>query len=52
MASGAKIFVVEDEEASSYTAKRLANEYEDGLSATVYGVMNSDGEYTTLYIQK
>ena len=52
LASGAKIFVIEDEEASSYTAKKLANEYENGLRATVYGVMNSDGEYTTLYIQK
>ena len=50
LASGAKIYVIEDEEASSYTAKKLANEYEDGLKATVYGVMNADGEYTSIYV--
>ena len=50
LASGAKIYVIEDEEASSYTAKKLANEYKDGLKATVYGVMNADGEYTSIYV--
>ena len=50
LASGAKIFVVDGDDVSSYTAKKLANEYEDGLDATIYGVMNADGEYTTLYV--
>ncbi len=51
MASGAKIFVIDDDDVSTYTAKKLANEYEDGgLNARVTGVLNADGEYSYLYI--
>ena len=51
MASGAKIFVIDDDDVSTYTAKKLANEYEDGgLNARVTGVVNADGEYSYLYI--
>ncbi len=51
MASGAKIFVIDDDDVSTYTAKKLANEYEDGgLDARVTGVLNADGEYSYLYI--
>ena len=53
MASGAKIFVIDDDDVSTYTAKKLANEYEDGgLNARVTGVVNADGEYSALYICK
>ena len=51
MASGAKIFVIDGDDVSTYTAKKLANEYEDGgLNARVTGVVNADGEYSYLYI--
>ena len=51
LASGAKIFVVEDGDVSTYTAKKLANEYDEtNLKATIYGVMNADGEYTSIYV--
>lgn len=51
MASGAKIFVIDGDDVSTYTAKKLANEYEDGgLDARVTGVLNADGEYSYLYI--
>ena len=51
MASGAKIFVIDGDDVSTYTAKKLANEYEDGgLNARVTGVLNADGEYSYLYI--
>ncbi len=51
MASGAKIFVIDGDDVSTYTAKKLANEYEDGgLDARVTGVVNADGEYSYLYI--
>ena len=51
LASGAKIFVVEDGDVSTYTAKKLANEYDKtNLNATIYGVMNADGEYTSIYV--
>ena len=51
LASGAKIFVVEDGDVSTYTAKKLANEYDETkLKATIYGVMNADGEYTSIYV--
>ena len=51
LASGAKIFVVEDGDVSTYTAKKLANEYDKtNLKATIYGVMNADGEYTSIYV--
>ena len=51
MASGAKIFVIDVDDVSTYTAKKLANEYEDGgLDARVTGVVNADGEYSYLYI--
>ena len=51
LASGAKIFVVEDGDVSTYTAKKLANEYDKTkLNATIYGVMNADGEYTSIYV--
>ena len=51
LASGAKIFVVEDGDVSTYTAKKLANEYDEtDLKATIYGVMNADGEYTSIYV--
>ena len=51
LASGAKIFVVEDGDVSTYTAKKLANEYDvKPLNATIYGVMNADGEYTSIYV--
>ena len=51
LASGAKIFVVEDGDVSTYTAKKLANEYDETkLNATIYGVMNADGEYTSIYV--
>ena len=50
MASGAKIFVIDGDDVSTYTAKKLANEYEDGgLNARVTGVVNADGEYSYLY---
>ena len=51
MASGAKIFVIEGDDVSTYTAKKLANEYENGgLDARVTGVLNADGEYSYLFI--
>ena len=51
LASGAKIFVIEDGDVSTYTAKKLANEYDETkLKATIYGVMNADGEYTSIYV--
>ena len=51
LASGAKIFVVEDGDVSTYTAKKLANEYDvKALNATIYGVMNADGEYSSIYV--
>ena len=48
------IFVIEDkDDVSTVTAKKLANDYEKGgLNATIYGVMNSNDEYTALYIVK
>ena len=55
LASGAKIFVIAaDGSVSTSTAKNLANKYAAGkenLTATIYGAMNADGEYSSLYIQ-
>ena len=51
LASGAKIFVIDGDDVSTYTAKKLANEYDEtNLKATIYGVMNADGEYTSIYV--
>ena len=51
MASGAKIFVIEGDDVTTYTAKKLANEYaEGGLDARVTGVLNADGEYSYLFV--
>ena len=50
LASGAKIFVIDGDDVSTFTAKKLASEYENGLTGTIYGVMNADGEYATLYV--
>ena len=46
------IFVIEDkDDVSTVTAKKLASDYEKGgLNADIYGVLNSDDEYTALYI--
>ena len=46
------IFVIEDgDDVSTVTAKKLASDYEKGgLNANIYGVLNSDDEYTALYI--
>ncbi len=52
MATGAKVFVAEGGDVDTFTAKALAKEYENGLSATVYGVKNADGDFTALYIAK
>ena len=54
MADDFTIFVIEDtDDVSTVTAKKLANDYEKGgLNATIYGVMNSNDEYTDLYIVK
>ena len=42
LASGAKIFVIDGDDVSTYTAKKLANEYDEtSLKATIYGVMNA-----------
>ena len=54
MADDATIYVIEDGEVETITAKKLAKTYaggEDGetLAGTVYGVL-VDGEYTALYI--
>ena len=54
MADDFTIFVIEDkDDVSTVTAKKLANDYKNGgLDATIYGVMNSNDEYTALYIVK
>ena len=50
MADDATIYVIEDGEVETITAKKLAKTYEEGgLAGTVYGVL-VDGEYTALYI--
>ena len=46
-------YAIDDGDVKTVTAKKLANDYEKGgLNATIYGVMNSDDEYTALYIVK
>ena len=43
--------MIDGDDVSTYTAKKLANEYEDGgLNARVTGVVNADVEYSYLYI--
>ena len=50
MADDAVIYVIEDDEVETITAKKLAKTYEEGgLAGTVYGVL-VDGEYAALYI--
>ena len=55
LASGAKIFVIAaDGSVSTSTAKNLATKYaadKATLDATVYGAMNADGEYSSIYVQ-
>ena len=48
MADGAKIIVIDGDEAKTVTAKKLASDY-DNMFMKVYGVLK-DGEFTTLYV--
>ena len=47
MADGAKIMVVDDGDMKTVTAKKLASDYK---AEAVYGVMNSNGEFTYLFV--
>ncbi len=50
MADSYTIFVVDGTEYETYSMKQVANYNVVKDGATVYGVMNADGEYTALYI--
>ena len=47
MADGAKIMAVDDGDMKTVTAKKLASDYK---AEAVYGVMNSNGEFTYLFV--
>ena len=47
MADGAKIMVIDDGDIKTVTAKKLASDYE---ARDVFGVMNSNGEFTYLFV--
>ncbi len=47
LADGAKIMAVDDGDMKTVSAKKLASDYE---AEAVYGVMNSNGEFTYLFV--
>ena len=53
LANNAKIFLIEGDDVTVVTAKKLATDYKTAsLKANVTGVLNADGEYSALYICK
>lgn len=49
---GCQIFVIDGSDVDTYTAKQLAKDDLDNIDYTVAGVLNSDAEYSALYIYR